>query len=300
MSETGKAYLAAVLQSVIIGLSFMFVKIALQSAAPLDLLAHRFALALVAAVIPLALGKARISIHGKDITGILPVALFYPLLFFSLQTFGLRFIASSEAGIIQATAPIFTLLLAMPLLGERSNATQIFFILLSVAGVLFVSVMKGVRAEGYAVSGVLLVLGSTLSGGFYNVLARRFSRRFSVYNMTFAMALLGFCVFTGICLIRHAAADGLNAFFAPLANPSYLAAVIYLGVLSSFCSSFLSNYALSKISASKMGVFGNLPTAIALFAGAFFLDETLRWYHFAGAALIVAGVIGANRTKKGA
>ncbi|MEG9463402.1 MAG: EamA family transporter, partial [Bacillus amyloliquefaciens] len=36
------AYLAAILNALIIGFSFIFVKIALQSANPFDILAHRF------------------------------------------------------------------------------------------------------------------------------------------------------------------------------------------------------------------------------------------------------------------
>ena len=58
MTSTQKAYSAAFLYAAIIGFSFLFVKITLAFASPLDSLAHRFTLSLLAASVPLALNTA--------------------------------------------------------------------------------------------------------------------------------------------------------------------------------------------------------------------------------------------------
>lgn len=56
----------------------------------------------------------------------------------------------------------------------------------------------------------------------------------------------------------------------------------------------LNNYALSKIEAAKMSVFGNLRTVVAIFAGVFFLKEKIYYYHIIGSIMIILGVIGTN------
>ncbi|TGU42246.1 EamA family transporter, partial [Mesorhizobium sp. M00.F.Ca.ET.186.01.1.1] len=82
------------------------------SATPMDAMAHRFTIAFVAATIPVLFGWVRLSIKPRDILVILPLALLYPALFFGLQTFGLVYTTASEAGIIVATVPIFTMVMA--------------------------------------------------------------------------------------------------------------------------------------------------------------------------------------------
>lgn len=167
------AYIAAILYSFIIGLSFLFVKIALQTAEPFDILAHRFTIAFAAATVPILFGWVKLSIRVKDVIDILPLALLYPALFFSFQAFGLVYSSSSEAGIIQAAIPIFTMVFAAYVLKERPTWTQKGFTVLSVAGVMFIFVMKGVDVESASLKGSLLILLSALSSAMYNTAARK-------------------------------------------------------------------------------------------------------------------------------
>jgi len=270
----------------------MFAKLALASAEPVDLLAHRFLVAFIIALPPLLLGREKLSL--REFTSILPLGLFHPLLFFLLQTFGLTFVPSYEAGMLLAVAPVFTLVLAVVWLKERTNQKQILFILLSVAGVVFISAMKGTTLGSFGIQGVLLILGSAMAMALYNVVARKLAKQFTVYKLTLMMSLMGFLFFNGIALTRRAAAGTLSGFFAPLAGHSYIIAILFLGAAASFLSAFLSNYALSKLQASKMSVFFNLSAVIAIFAGTVFLGEPLYWYHISGGAVIVAGVLGTS------
>jgi len=292
MRSRTKAYLAAGLYACTVGFSFLFIKLALKSASPLDVLAHRFLTAFIAALPPLLMGKTKL--HLREFASILPLALFYPALFFLLQTFGLMFIPSSEAGMLLAVAPVLTLLLASVWLKERTNYKQILFVLLSVGGVVFVSMMKGADMGVLGLRGGALLLGAAISMAFYAVLARKLAKQYTVYKLTLMMSFTGFLLFNGIALASRAAAGTLPAFFAPFADPVYVIAVLFLGIVASFLSAFLSNYALTELQASKMSVFSNLATVIAMFAGAVFLREPLHWYHITGGAAIIAGVLGTN------
>lgn len=294
MTTHKKAYVAVLLYVLIIGFSFLFVKIALTEASPLDTLAHRFTIAFIIATIPILLGKVHVKMTMRDIISIIPLALLYPTLFFMFQVFGLVCTSSSEAGIINATIPIFTLVLATFYLNERSNNLQKVFIFLSVVGVILIFIMNGMNVENYRPKGAVLILLSALSASFYNVLARKLTKHFNLFTLTYVMTVLGFIAFNGIAITNHIIEKSLASFLLPFFSIEFIVSIVYLGVLSSLCTSFLSNYALSKIDASKVSVFSNLATLITVIVGVIFLNETMQFYHIIGAVVILIGVIGTN------
>ena len=93
---------------------------------------------------------------------------------------------------------------------------------------------------------------------------------------------------------RHLLNGTAGSFFSPLSEPGFIAAFVYLGVLSSLVTSLLTNFALSKIDASRMCVFTNLSTVISIIAGVVFLKENIYFYHLIGSLMIIGGVIGTN------
>ena len=131
MNITAKAYTAITLQSLITGFSFLALKIALRSADTMDLLAHRFTLAALSVLIFTLFRRGSLTIHLRDFLRILPYGIIYPIIFFLFQTLGMTQISSSEAGIIYAVVPIFTLIIAGLLLKERIQKIQAVFMLLS-------------------------------------------------------------------------------------------------------------------------------------------------------------------------
>lgn len=292
--ELGKAYAAAVLNAVIVGLSFLFLKISLVDASPLDTLAHRFTFSIIAVVILVLLRIIKINMSWKHILRIMPLGILYPALFFGFQSFGLLHATSSEGGILMALVPIFTVFLASLFLKERTNWGQKLSILLSVAGVMFILIMQGASIQFDHLTGLFLLLLSVLSLAGYSVLARPLAKQYKPMDMTCMMLGIGFVVFNLAAIIPHLANGTMHEFFIPLKQPKFLLSIIYLGVLSSLVTAFLSNYALSKLEAYKMSVFGNLGTIITIASGVIFLNEPLYSYHWIGAVMILAGVIGTN------
>lgn len=292
------AYIAALLYAFIIGFSFIFAKIALTVSAPLDTLAHRFTASFIAISIPILIGRIHLDISLKDVLQIVPLALLYPVLFFGFQISGLVYTTSSEAGIILASTPIFTMFLATYFLNEKTNYLQSISLAISVAGVIYILVMKGASFEITHVTGTALLLLSSLSFAGYSVLARPLTKRFKPLELTFIMITIGFLSFNILSLIHHEMYGTMGQYFQPLTSQVFVISILYLGVLSSLGTSFLSNYALSKIEASKMSVFSNLATLISMVAGVVFLQEQLAYYHIIGAVMIIAGVLGTNLLDK--
>lgn len=227
------------------------------------------------------------------------MSLFYPLLFFIFQSFALQYISSSEAGILQALVPIFTLLLASVFLKEKTSLLQKFFLILSVAGVVFIFFSKGANFSTETASlGFLLMLGSVLANAINNILSKAKGGRYRAMDMTAVVIFVGFITFNSLSLTSHYLEGNILAYFAPLGQVSYLLSILYLGVLASIVTGSLSIYAIVRLGASTVSVFGNLGTVLTILAGALILHEPIYSYHVIGAALIISGILGMNLMRK--
>lgn len=297
-SEEKKGYLAAILYSCIIGLSFLVVKTSLGYAGTPVLLAHRFTMALAGALLTAKVRGIDIRVGRGDFIAILPLTIFYPVLFFWLQSAGLEHIPSSVGGILQSTASVFSAILAFFILKEKTGKIQLLGILLTIAGVMLLSAKNGGGSGENMLLGSLLLIGSAFATGFYSVLSRKLSRRFSAFTLTFWMLAVGFIFFNLYAIISSLRQGAPQLYLAPLRHPGYVVAILYLGVLSSLVSSFLSNYALARMEAARMSVFGSLATVISVAAGVVILREPLHTSLMIGMAMIVAGVLLVNRGSK--
>ncbi|UVI28409.1 DMT family transporter [Paenibacillus spongiae] len=297
-NELKLAYFAAVLNAVIVGFSFLFTKMALEHARPMDTLMYRFAVSFAVISIPVMFGRVKLNYRGKPLFKALLLATMYPLGFFTFQTFGLQSASSSEGGILYAFTPVLTMLLAYVFLKEVTTRLQMLSIFLSVFGVVFIFAMKG---SGIAVSnmtGLILLFLSCLAFAGYSVLARSLLKTFSPAEISYMTLGIGFVTFLVISLTDHATAGTLDTLFEPLASSSFIVSILYLSVLSSLLTALMSNYALSKIEASNMSVFSNLSTVVSIAAGAMFLQEEVTVYAVIGSLLIIMGVIGTSRFKR--
>ncbi|UFJ39302.1 DMT family transporter [Brevibacillus humidisoli] len=289
------AYLSAVLNAAIIGFSFLFTKMALEHAQPIDTLTYRFAVSFVVMSIPVLLGRVSLNYRGKPLYKAFLLATMYPLGFFMLQTIGLQHATSSEGGILYAFTPVLTTLLAFIFLRESITVPQMLSILLSIFGVVFIFLMKGSGIDLPNMTGVFLLFLSCLAIAGYSVLARSLLRTYRPMEITYLMLGIGFVTFLVISLTDHVTADTLDHFVAPLASGTFIVSILYLGLMASLVTALTANYTLSKIEASKMSVFSNLSTVVSIAAGAMLLGEEIMGYHLIGSALIIAGVIGTNR-----
>jgi drug/metabolite transporter (DMT)-like permease len=286
--------LSAVVNALIIGFSFLFVKIALGHADPVDLLAHRFAFGFAAFAVAAAFGRMRFRLRGKPVVKVFWLAALYPLGFFLLQTYGLQYATSSEGGILLAFVPVLTMVMGIVFLKEKASFLQQLSIALSVVGVVVIFTMRGSGFDWGNMAGIVLLFLSCLFFAGYSVLARSLMKTFRPMEITFLTLGIGFIAFLTLSLVRHAAAGTLNQLLAPLAEGEFLTSMLFLGVMSSLVTALTANYALSKLEASRAGVFSNLSPVVSMAAGALVLGEQIGPFHIVGAVLIVAGVWGAN------
>ncbi len=287
------AYLGLLTITLIVGLSFLFLKIGLRYANAIDLLAYRFSFAFLS-IIALRLFKLIKfpKFNFERHKPLLLLSLFYPFLFFLLQAYGMQYSSASEAGIIFSMAPIITLAAAQIFLKEKNTVLQIIGIILSVAGVLYIVYNKtNFAGDNASIKGIVLLLLSICSMVSYYVIGKKLGTKFSALEITVWIITTAFISFSSISTYKHLNNNTLDTLLSPLYHSNFVFSVLYLGVLSSVLTAFLMNYALPLIPAAQISVFGNFSPIIAIISGVVFLNERLYSYHIVGGLLVLIGII---------
>lgn len=292
-------HIAGVIYATIFGFTFMFSKVALTYVIPIGLIAYRFLIAILVLEILRWFKVIHIRFEKKHIKDLFLVALFQPILYFIFETFGIKLTTSGEAGMMIALIPIFVTILSSIILKEAPKKIQIFFILLSVSGVLFIQVMKSSSGLDVNLWGLLLLLGAVISAALFNIASRNASKTLKPYEITYFMMLGGAIVFNTMYLIQWAFESRITDYVMNLSHIELLVPILYLGVIASIGGFFLVNFALSKIPAHVSSIYANLSTIVAIIAGAWLLQEKLYYYHFIGALMIIIGVYGTVRFNMG-
>ncbi|MFO7815116.1 MAG: DMT family transporter [Halanaerobiales bacterium] len=285
-------YLSGLLFSTIFGFSFMFTKEALEVISPFQLMGYRFLTAGLLVNILWIVGILKINVSFSKIKYLLLVTIAQPVLYFIFETTGMNYTTSSEAGLLVSLIPVVVTILAIFFLNEIPGKNQTIYITLSVAGVIFITLMKSSTEVSGNFLGMALIGGAVLMAGIHNIMSRKLSVDFSPAVITYFMMTVGALVFNTI--LFSITPTNLNNYFAPLSKTQVLIPVIYLGVLSSVLAFFFVNFTLSKLPASQSAVFANFATVVSILAGVFIRNEPFYWFQVVGAIMIIVGVWGTN------
>jgi drug/metabolite transporter (DMT)-like permease len=166
-------WLLLILLSILWGATFFFVAVALEALPPLTLVTARVALAALLLVPLVLIAGHRLPASVAGWRPYLALALLNNLAPFTLITYGQTRIASALAAVLNATTPLFTLVLARLFAGEALSARKITGVSLGVAGI---AVLMGPAALGLETAtavGMLAVLGGALSYGCAALWLRR-------------------------------------------------------------------------------------------------------------------------------
>lgn len=204
----------------------------------------------------------------------------------AMQWAGLRYTTATSAVLFLSTSPVFILVLAPRMLGERVAALQWAGIAVSFAGIAIISSrgeLAALATLGFG-RGELLALGSMFLWALYTIMLRR--RRDPLDMPQFLLVLT---VFGALFLSPWAAWELAHDAHASLSANGALA-MLYSGI-GSFLLAYLGwSYAVTRLGAARAGPWMHGVTAFGVLLAALLLGEYPSWYHFAGIALILAGI----------
>jgi drug/metabolite transporter (DMT)-like permease len=222
-----------------------------------------------------------LELQGKPV--LLAIGFFGGGLHLAFQWLGLHYTTATSATLYLSTAPIFILLLARPLLGERIAPRQWAGVAVSFCGVALIGTQGRLAPVTFNLGDALALL-SMLFWGTYTVLLRL--RRDALDTPEFLAVQ---CAFGLLCLLPWACFDLLSAKSTTLSTAGALA-VLYSAIGSLLLAGAGWTYVVKRLGAPRAGVSMHLMPGIAALLSMLFLDEYPQWFHGAGIALILAGV----------
>lgn len=281
--DVTRAHLALLTVTLIWGLAYLVTAIQLRDMGPFQAAAARVVIsaALLAPAIA-RLPRSGLGLRPGVVLGVLGVVAYYAGFNVGLQTARV-----TDAGVIQATIPAVTALLAVPLLGERPRWQVWAGIGLSFAGVVVLVTGTSVGGEG-SIVGDLWIVFSVLVWSLYSVYARKLGARVSA--MTITAATIGW----GALLLLPFAVVELST-VTPRVTIEGAAATIYLAVFAGAVGYWLWSYGLARVAAAQAATFLNLLPVVAAASGALVLGERLGTIEVVAGVVIVAGVLLATR-----
>jgi drug/metabolite transporter (DMT)-like permease len=265
--------------SAIWGASYLLIKIALRDLSPELVAFTRIALAALL-LLPIAASRHALApLRGRvgtlTVLGAIQVA--GPFL---LIAAGERSISSSLAGILVATTPILTALLALRFdHEERSEGTRLVGVGIGIAGVVALFGLDLTGSSSAVLGGLAVVLASLgySIGGF--IVKRRLADVPPIGVVAAVMALSSL-------LLLPAAAATLPA-SAPSAGP--LAAVVGLGLFGTGVAFVLFYALIASVGPARTILVSYIAPGFAVIYGAWFLSEPITAGKVIGLALVLAG-----------
>ena len=278
--------LAALTVVVIWGLNFVVMKVALATVSPMMLGALRFALA----SLPLLWVVARPRTSWRYIVsyGLLQGLGQFGLLFTALH-FGMP---SGLASTVLQAQVLFTVLLAVPVLGERARIHHGVGLVIAAAGLALIAASHGSGPREMTLLGFVLTVAAALSWAASNLLVRLMGRgadpidpfQFIVWSS--AVSVLPFLAMAMVL-------DGAEQSWRSLVSMGARewAAVGYLSLLATLVGYSLWMRLLQRHAAGRIAPFSLLVPVVGLWAGSFFLSERLSMAQWAGVACVLAGLL---------
>jgi drug/metabolite transporter (DMT)-like permease len=215
-------------------------------------------------------------------------------LFHCLVYLGLRTTTAVNGVLLNASGPLFILLAAWAMEGEKANLRQVGGMLIAVLGILVILSHgdPGALARLELRIGDLWVLLAMPAWGVYSVLLRHRPPELG------GVALLFVTACAAVLLLAPAYAIDLWLNPPRVPTPAEAGGVLYVALFASIASYLCWNRGVAVVGASAAGFSLYLLPVFGTLLGIALLGESFRVFHAAGIAIILAGVVMATRASR--
>jgi len=279
------------LLSALWGGSFFFVGVAVRELPPFSIVTARVGLAALALVIALRLMGQALPREPRILGAFLGMGLLNNVLPFSLIVWGQGHIGAGLASILNATTPLFTVLVAHALTSdEKVTAGKLLGAALGFSGVTVMIGGAGLRELGQGGLGVgLLAPLACLAGALSYALAGLYGRRFRGLGVApMATATGQLCASALVMLPVMLVVDRPWTLDPP--SGVTLAALAGLALISTAAAYVVYFRLLASAGATNLLLVTFLLPVSAVSLGVLVLGESLEGKHLAGMALIGLGL----------
>lgn len=278
----------ALLVILVWGVNFAVIKVGVVGVPPLLLGALRFALAAFPAL--LFLKPPKVPLRWYLAYGLTISVGQFAFLFSAIHV-GMP---SGLASLVLQSQSFFTLLLAAWWLKERWQANEMAGLLLAACGLVLIGSASGATGVGgvsMPLWGFLLTVAAAVMWACGNIVTRTVSRYGPMNQLAFVVwaSLVPPLPFLALSLALEgpaAIADALQHI-----GWSTFAAIAYLAWAATLLGYGLWTHLMSRYATNRVAPFTLLVPVVGLSTGWLVFGEALRPVHFAGAALLMAGLL---------
>lgn len=273
--------------SVIWGGSFFFTGIAVKELPPFTIVAARVGLAALALLAGLRIAGIAMPRGPRVWAAFFGMGLMNNMIPFSLIVWGQGHIASGLASILNATTPLFGVVVAHLLTrDEKMTGGRLAGTLVGFAGVALMIGPSALSGLGSHLMAELAVLGAALS---YS-LAGIFGRRFKAMGINPIVTATGQISGSAVLMIPLALLID-KPWTLPIPSVPTIAAIVAIALISTALAYIIFFRILASAGATNLMLVTFLIPVSAILLGWLFLGEILAPQHFIGMATIVAGLV---------
>src|SRR5918993_4120489 len=267
------------------GSTWAFIKLGLEDLPPFTFAGIRFVIASIIIYAIITARKIRLPRTRKDwmllaVTGILSFTLNYGLVFW-----GEQHVSSGLAAWLQATIPVFGLVIAhFYLPDEQMTTAKIFGVVLGVAGVgVIFSDQLSVAGPKALAGSAGLVIGSACAA-YANVLVKSRGGKMEPATLAFGQMIFGLVPL----LLIGIATEGnpLNFRWSGLA----IVSLFYLAIVGTVFAFLMYYWLVQHMDVTNTMLIALVTPIIAVALGIVVLDEKLNWRMVIGGAMIISGI----------
>lgn len=277
-------HLAALMTTIVWGVTFISTKVLLRSFTPVEILFFRFVLGFVAlslasrAWLKLGSWREELMLAGAGLSGI--------CLYYLLENIALTYTMASNVGVIVSAAPFFTALLGRAFLKEERLGVSFFVgFVVAMAGIFCIS-FNGAQLQLNPI-GDLMALAAALLWAVYSILIRKLGQKgYPTIQVTQRAFFYGL-VFMLPALFLMDFHLGLERF----ADPVNLGNILFLGLVACALCFAVWNFAVTVLGAVKTSVYIYLVPVVTVIASALVLHEPVTWLSGLGTVLTLAGLV---------
>ncbi len=272
--------------SILWGGSFFFVGVAVGEIPPLTIVTLRVAIGACALLVFLAVTRQLPKLSGPIVFAFFGMGVLNNVIPFILIVWGQSQIASGLASILNATTPLFTVVVAHFLTqDEKLTPARGFGVLAGIVGVVILLGSDLIGGLGENLLPQLAILGAAFSYGFASIFGRRF-KTLGVSPMATATGQVS--ASTVMLLPIMLIVD--RPWMMAMPSAAAIWAMIGLGLAATSIAYVLYFRVLASAGATNVSLVTFLIPISAIFLGVFFLSETLYLRHFIGLAIIGIGL----------
>ncbi|OON41635.1 EamA family transporter [Izhakiella australiensis] len=244
--------------------------------------------------------RQQFSLYRENLLTNVLLAFFGQVCFPLTLYIGLQYTSPLNAAIYISSTPCLVLAINYFFFREHITARNIFGVLASTAGVLylaFASASGNDKIEAFGKGDILTII-SALSWAFYCAFLRIKNKQIKHTSFVAFSSLVGTLIIIPIVLLHAGFSDGV-ATHLHFPGWGVISGLLYLIVFPSWLSYVFWNKGVSLIGTTRSEIFTHLIPLSGGIIGIVFLHNQLRYYHIITLVLIVFGIACCSGGKSG-